>query len=171
MNTEVKWNNLPEFARWYVANNFPIRPPYDGPVYFTSISYSYVLYREGQYQAELYLIKPNAVAAEHSHPGVENIIMQLGGIINGTVNGWPLGDTTKASMQYNPDGTSLMFKIMGQVLTDKDVHSLTTGVTGGAVISFEKWPDGIKPYSLSENWEGPPIDSEHNIKKIETQKS
>ena len=156
----MKWNNVKEFADWYILNKFPIRPPFDSPVYVTSISYSYVLFREGQYQAELYLVKPNAVSPEHSHPGVENIIMILSGAVGGTTNGL-YEDNTELAMQSQEDGTSMLFTEMGEVLTDKDVHSLTTGVTGGAFISFEKWPDGVTPYSVTENWEGDAIDGEH----------
>jgi quercetin dioxygenase-like cupin family protein len=162
----MKWNTVKEFADWYVANNFPIRPPFDGPVYVTSISYSYVLYREGQYQAELYLVKPNAASPDHSHPKVENIIMVLGGAVGGTTNGKETDNTTE-SLISNLDGTSKLFKGMSETLTDKDVHSLTTGDTGGAFISFEKWPEDIKPYSVTENWEGASIDSDHIIRKVE----
>jgi hypothetical protein len=161
----MTWNTVKEFADWYVAQGFPMRPPGDGPVYVTSISSSYVLYREGQYQAELYLVKPNSASPEHSHPGVENIIMVLGGAEGGTTNG-VLEDNTELAAQTNPDGTSKIFGCFGETLTDKDKHSLITGSTGGAFISFEKWPEHIKPYSVTENWEGDAIDNEHIIKKV-----
>ena len=54
------WTTVEEFAEWYKSEGFPIRPPFEDPIYITEISYSYVLYREGQYQAELYLIKPTS---------------------------------------------------------------------------------------------------------------
>ena len=161
----MKWNTVKEFADWYVANNFPIRPPYDSPVFVTSISSSYVLYREGQYQAELYLVKPNSSSPEHSHPRVENIIMVLGGEVGGTNNG-ELVDNAVEAMMPNPDGTSKLFKGMSDTLTDKNVHSLITGPHGGAFISFEKWPEDVKPYSVTENWEGATIDPDHVIKKL-----
>jgi hypothetical protein len=42
------WNTIEEFAQWYKDNGFPIRPPFEDPVYVTDISYSYVLFREGR---------------------------------------------------------------------------------------------------------------------------
>jgi len=161
----MKWNTVKEFADWYVSNNYPLRPPFDSPVYTTSISYSYILYREGQYQAELYLVKPNSTSPEHSHPGVENIVMILGGNVGGTVDG-KVQDNTALALQANADGTSKLFGCFGQTLTQTSKHSLTTGVTGGAFISFEKWPEGVKPYSVTENWEGTAIDNNHIIRKI-----
>ena len=69
------WETLEEFVDWYKAEGFPMRPPFEEKVYNTDISMSYVLYREGRYQAELYLVKPNTESPEHSHPGIENMIM------------------------------------------------------------------------------------------------
>jgi hypothetical protein len=154
------WNNVKEFADWYVANKFPLRPPFGESVYATINSYSFVLYREGRYQAELYLVCPNSTSPDHSHPGVENVVMILGGDVAGTRNG-ELQDLSPMWNQMSENGTSALFGAMGEPLTDKDVHSLIAGPKGGAFISFEKWPDDMKMSSVTANWKGAPLNGDH----------
>ena len=162
------WNNLEEFAEWYKQNGFPIRPPFEDPVYVTDISYSYVLFREGQYQAELYLVRPNTSSPEHSHPGVENIIMVWGGNVHTIQNG-ELFDYTDHYKEPSKNGTNKLFGMCSEKLTDEQKHALIAGDKGGAFLSLEKWPDGVKPNSVTINWAGDPVDPGHGqiIKVLE----
>lgn len=154
------WNTLEEFVEWYKAEGFPIRPPFEDPVYVTDISYSFVLFREGQYQAELYLVRANTSSPPHCHPGVENIIMVWGGNpytdINGVAIDYPEEFNSKAD-----DGTSKLFGMQGGKLTDSDTHALRTGTKGAAFLSLEKWPAGVSPNSVTINWVGDPVDPLH----------
>lgn len=154
------WNNLEEFAQWYSDNHFPIRPPFEDPIYITDISYSYVLYREGQYQVELYLIKPNSETPDHSHPNIENIIMVWGGDLHTRING-TLIDYPKEFNFKKEDGTSSLFGLQGDKLTDKDTHAVVTGNKGGALLSIEKWPEGVKPTSVTVRWRGETVGAMH----------
>lgn len=156
------WHTLEEFAEWYRDNGFPIRPPFEDPVYVTDISYSYVLYREGQYQAELYLVRPNTSSPDHSHPGVENIIMVWGGNVNTRQNG-KLLDYSQYYQQPNTDGTNQLFGKCSDKLTDGETHALIAGDKGGAFLSLEKWPEGVKPNSVTINWRGDPVDPKHGM--------
>jgi hypothetical protein len=154
------WNTLEEFAQWYKDNGFPIRPPFEDPVYTTDISYSYVLFREGQYQAELYLVRPNTSSPDHSHPGVENIIMVWGGNVHTRQN----GETFDYSEYYKEpasNGTNKLFGMCSEKLTDDQTHALIAGDKGGAFLSLEKWPEGVSPSSVTINWEGEPVDPDH----------
>ena len=154
------WNTLEEFAEWYKANGFPIRPPFEDPVYVTDISYSYVLYREGQYQAELYLVRPNTSSPEHSHPGVENIIMVWGGDVSFSQEG-RYNDLSEFYKEAGPNGTNKLFGMTSPNLKGTATHALFAGNKGGAFLSLEKWPEGKKMTSVTINWEGEPVDEEH----------
>ncbi len=158
--TMNNWKSLEEFAQWYKDNNYPIRPPFEDPVYVTDISYSYVLYREGQYQAELYLVRPNTSSPDHSHPGVENIIMVWGGDIHTRQNG-VFQDLSSNYQTPADDGTNKLFGVCGQKITDQETHALIVGNKGGAFLSLEKWPEGVTPNSVTINWEGEPVDPGH----------
>lgn len=145
------WKTVEEFAAWYKAEGMPIQPPKEDPIYVTEISYSYVLYRKGQYQAELYLVRPNTGSPDHSHPGVDNIILLFGGDIgvktNGTINMIP------------PDVD--IFGLLGPTIVSGDTHALHVGDRGGAFLSLEKWDDNIKPTSVTIRWQGETCGDSH----------
>jgi hypothetical protein len=138
------WQTVEEFASWYKNNGMPMRPPKEDQVYVTEISYSYVLYREGQYQAELYLVRPHTGSPDHSHPGVNNIIMLLGGDI---------GTKQNNIINLIPSDVDI-FGFFGPTINSGDTHALHVGERGGAFLSLEKWDDGIKPTSVTIRWEG-----------------
>jgi hypothetical protein len=150
---------LEEFAAWYKTNEYPMRPPFEDPIYVTDNSYSYVLFRQGCFQAELYLVKPNSGSPEHSHPGVENIILFLGGDPIPSYNGV---DTPIKKVPYAaPNGTMYGFGEMGPKITDDVTHALHTGAKGAAFLSLEKWPENVKPTSVVVNWKGLPLGDTH----------
>jgi len=150
---------LEEFAAWYKANAYPVRPPFEDCVYVTENSYSYVLFRQGQFQAEVYLIKPNSSCPEHSHPRVENMILFWGGDATPSYDGVPvkIGPFHAPA----PNGTSPAFGAMGPKITDAHTHALHTGPKGAAFLSLEKWPDDVKPTSVVVNWKGAAIGEQH----------
>jgi hypothetical protein len=141
---KMNWTSVEDFAKWYKINKFPIRPPQEDPVYVTEISMSYVLFREGQYQAELYLVKPNTGSPDHSHPGVENIITLWGGDIGLRANGIDYGMMLNAPL----------FGMQCDPIRNGSTHALECGPRGGAFLSLEKWDDGLKPTSVTIRWHG-----------------
>lgn len=151
---------LEEFVAWYRQNEFPVRPPFEDCVYVTENSYSYVLFRQGQFQAELYLVKPNSDSPDHSHPNVENVIMFLGGDARPSYDG--VETQMPVFLRPNPDGTSPAFGVCGPKITDLHVHALATGAKGAAFLSLEKWPAGVKPTSVVVNWKGAPLGRVHS---------
>jgi len=159
MTTET-WQTLEEFVEWYKKTGFPIRPPFGNPVYVTDISYSFVLFRQGRYQAELYLVRPNVSSPEHSHPGIENIIMPWGGDVSFTENGI-FHDLSEHYKEPGPDGLNKLFGMVGPNLKGTATHSLICGALGGSFLSLEKWPEGRDMTSVTIAWEGEAVDSNH----------
>jgi hypothetical protein len=147
------WNSVEEFAKWYEEKEFPMRPPQDNGIFRTNNASAVVLYREGQFQAELYIGDPNSITPEHSHPGIKSIIMFLSGEGNTTVNGNFVADPRPYFNKINEDGTSVLFK--QKVIVDpNDTHGLTTYNRGFAFLSIEKWPDNVQPTSVTVHWHG-----------------
>jgi len=155
------WKNVEQFAKWYEENNFPVRPPQENAVFRTDNASAVVLYREGQFQAELYIGDPNSVTPEHSHPGVESIVMFLTGEGNTTVNGKEVADPKPYFNKVNNDGTSILFK-QSIRLNPKDSHGLTTYGKGFAFLSIEQWPDNVQPTSVAAHWHGDTTGDTHN---------
>jgi len=162
----VSWNTLQDFVNWYKSSGMPFRPPFEDPVYVTDITYSYVLFREGQYQAELYLMKPNTESPPHSHPGVENIIMALGGDTAVTIDGHYY-DTSEYCKEPSQLGTSKMFGVCSPILTAGFTHKAHAGKRGSAFISFEKWEEGTKPSSVVTQWEGDLVEGDEHKARME----
>lgn len=155
------WNTLSEFTEWYIKEGYPMRPPTEDPIYLTDHSYSAIVFREGRYQVELYMLGPDWSTPVHSHPGIEHDIIFL----NGTVYGYKDGEKLEDAMAYtdiaNPDGTNIAF---GQYhkFDGKSTHIVGTGHKGGLVAVTQKWDDGIKMSSQSVHYVGAPIGPEHS---------
>lgn len=147
------WETVEEFAEWYKENGFPFLPPQDNAIFRTNNASAVVLYRKGQFQAELYIGDPSCTTPEHSHPGVESIIMYISGDGETTINSKAIIDPKPYWDMKNLDGSSVLFK-QSLRLNPEDTHGLTTGPRGFAFFSIEKWPDGIDPSSVAAHWEG-----------------
>jgi len=132
LHTPETWSSLEEFGSWYLANKMPMRIPFDSHVFTTENVTSFIAFRQGVYQAELYVVRPNIKTSEHYHPDLEVIICQIG-----TMNDW--GTWGK----LNP------------VLEIGSSHGAEFPSEKGAVfISFEKWKQGAKMTSATANWKG-----------------
>jgi len=86
--------------------------------------------------------------------------MPWGGDISFSHNGTYFG-LAKENSEPAQDGTSKLFGVMGPLLTDADNHALFAGDRGGAFLSLEKWPEDVKPNSVTINWDGEPVDESH----------
>lgn len=154
------WNNVDEFTEWYKNNGYPFKPPASDPVYVTDHTHSAIIFREGRYQAELYLMGPNWATPNHSHPGVEHRIIFINGTISGTKNGELVNDSTSYSDMTNPDGTCVIFGY-DTPMSVTDWHTVTVGAKGGILIITQKWNDGLTMTSQSVHYVGEPIGPEH----------
>ena len=155
-----QWNTLEEFVDWYKSNNYPLRPPFEDPVYVNDNSHSYVLYREGEYQAELYLVAPNSYVPPHSHPNMENIIIVLGGEMD-LRNGKDYYDLTNFFDAPSPTGTSKLFGISTPKMTADTPHEVNILNKGAAFISLERWMNGSIPTSATLRWNGEAVGEIH----------
>lgn len=159
------WNTVEEFAEWYKETGFPFRPPQNNSIYRTNNASAVVLWRQGRFQAELYIADANQDTPEHSHPGVESVIMYLSGDGNTTINSKEVADPKPFWDIINEDGTSVLFKQSVRV-DPKDTHGLTTGDRGFAFLSLEMWPEDIETTSVTVHWEGETTGDLH-VKQME----
>jgi hypothetical protein len=159
------WANLDEFTQWYKASGYPIRPPAKDPIYVTDHTYSAIVYREGRYQAEMYMLAPNWETPQHGHPGVDARIIYLNGTLSGSCNGERLLDSTPVCEMTKEDGTNIY---MGaeHPFNGTDVHSVWAGHKGALVIITQHWAEGLEMTSQSVHYEGEPLGPVHapNVK-------
>jgi hypothetical protein len=147
-----------EFTDWWLQNKI-IRPPFLDGIFFTDIAASVILFREGKFQVELYVSKPNSVAPYHGHENVDSVLMYLTGNM---VFGKNHIEKDLSKFQIPNATIPEVHCLFGEqeILESGELHNLTTLKEGGSFFSFEKWHDR-EPNSVTVNWVGPPTGELH----------
>lgn len=116
---------------------------------------SFVLYREGQYQVELFII-PNDISTftEHRHPDVDVVEFGLCGegmlLVNGKLS------HTEDELKAWLDGHIPTYPVR---VRPTDMHS-GYGMSPYAFLSIQHWLHGVVPSSVGLNWIGEPASVE-----------
>lgn len=137
------WATLEEFADWYLNSKMPLMVPYNSKVFVTDDATAISIFRKGHYQVELYLIHPEMVIPEHSHPRMEVIQFNLGGGSLfppddlGVCSSW--GQTSENLLPGNSHGGET-----GTILGD-----------GFMVLTLERWENPLEITSAAIQWSGP----------------
>lgn len=76
-----KFDDLEAFLHFWMVNK-PIIPPETTPTNHNGSLSGCVLYRDGQYQVQLFIVKPNSEIPPHIHPNVDSYEVYLSGDIN-----------------------------------------------------------------------------------------
>lgn len=159
------WPSLQEFTQWYVAAGCPQRPPADCQIHCSEYSFNFTVFRQGQYQVELYLIRPNTVTPPHHHSFDQQTIF-LAGELWGTRQG--LGGSVGHSghpdrrHQHNLNLAHPDSMTIGAPLLQDQWHKLHAGAQGAAILVAEYWPEGSDPSSAIIEWYGESLGPEHD---------
>ena len=157
------WKDIDEFTNWYKENGYPLKPPASDPIYETDHSLSAIVFREGRYQVELYLLAPNWETPNHGHPGIDYRIVFLNGTFGGTKNSEYVNDSAEWADKANPDGTNILFGLSFDFGSD-DFHHVKVGQKGGLIAITQKWEEGLKMSSQSVQYIGDPIGPHHQTR-------
>ena len=147
-----------DFKNAWLSAKCPIRPPFKDPIFFTEMTASLCIYREKNFQIELYIVKENMDCPTHHHPGVDSTFVYLTGDLEfGDENGHY---KDLAEFQHEGiDGTHALFGRTVNALNGEK-HSVRTHHGGAAYLSFEKWNNGF-PNSVAVNWVGETVGEQH----------
>lgn len=159
---EDRFGSVEMFARAWMAKRL-WRPPFKNAIHTTDIAYAMCIFRQENYQVELYICKPNTETTRHSHPNVESLSLYLTGNLSFAKDN---GDFMDVSMhqEEKPNGTHKL--LWARAEENKGTpHALRVGKEGGAFLIFERWLDG-EPSSVTVNWEGEYVGEEH-VKTVE----
>jgi hypothetical protein len=158
MNERPKFDPLAEFAKWFMSQPMlHVRPPMFGVHDFGDLL-ALTLYREGAFQVELFLIRPQGAGfslhGEHRHPNVDSFEVGLCGEIYFSLNGKQLmADSVVETVQS--DGGWALCGVPQRILPT-DLHTARCGKDGGSFLSIQQWLNGVTPTSVGLDWEGPP---------------
>lgn len=129
------FNDVVDFARWYLSSGMPFMPPEKQEVFVSDDATASCLFRSGRYQFEIYLIHPNPVIPVHEHPGVENVEIVASEIFK-------LG-LDKINEVVQRKGMS-----HGIGIRHRAAHS------GMALYSAQKWDEGLEMSTIGARWKG-----------------
>jgi hypothetical protein len=138
---------LQDFTRFFLAHPFDrlrMLEFYD----FTSVL-SQIVYREGRFQAELFMLRPNiGFPRQHRHPDVDSIDVGMSYQVPLIVGGLDLsGGRPNFGAHYH--------------IGPEDWHTVGDVPNGGAFVSLQEWLHDIPPTSVGLNWEGTPVSEAH----------
>lgn len=143
------WDNVRDFAAWYMSVGMPFAPPLDFEVYRSDDATSIALFRHKRYQVELYLIFPRPNLPVHEHPGVE--------VIKFRPDTWPPQPIT----EQRPEEAKWMSPILkknqhhGAGLNFKEFPGGEEILGKGfPLLAFQKWDEGIEMTTVAARWRG-----------------
>lgn len=134
------WETLEEFVDWYINSRMPFMAPVtNAKIIVTDNATTATIFRHKQYQVELYLVHQDTTIVEHSHPGMELTMMQLGNLNNITENWGYFTPILESGEQHGgrPEG-----------------HPPFNSGNGVIFLTFEKWDSDIPITSAALQWEG-----------------
>ena len=74
------FDDLEAFLHWWLANR-PMNTPDNWALVHQKDTHGTVLYRQGQYQVEMFTVEPNSEIVPHVHPNVDSFEVYIGGDI------------------------------------------------------------------------------------------
>lgn len=133
------------FAVWWLRHR-PFMVPTEGvpAVRYYHDFAGVTLYRHGQFQAQMFVVRPRQESPWHSHPNIDSVEYGLAGSGEGTFR-----STRNARL-----GPLIL-------IAPGEGHVAAAGPAGGAFISFQKWLNGVLPSSVELDWRGAVIDTQH----------
>ena len=115
-----------------------------------------VWYRSGPFQVEMFIVPPNYIIPEHTHPNVESYEMYLGGDISFSHSGRWVTEQDLIRVPGSPDAKGSLIKVR---TTDK--HGGAFGPRGGVFMSIQHWLNGVEPHCVALDYDGIVVGSDH----------
>lgn len=162
---ESNADRLVAFAEWFLTQPLAALTPPALPVVSQGPVAHVVLYRDGQYQVEQYLLMQNkALFPPHRHPHVDTIEVDISGEILFTLDGVPTRSNVTLLIR-SPFGETIR-KTAVRIRANQE-HWVTVGETGGTFLSIQHWT-GIEPTSVVLDWDGPSFSNTHqtNLREL-----
>ena len=126
-------DDLTEFLNWWLEHK-PTCPPNEQAIIHQGDTTGVVLYRDGCFQVELFIVKPNVEIVQHIHPNVDSYEVHLAGNIDFYCEG--ILYNKGVPVRVKPDAW----------------HGGFFGPQGGSFLSVQKWINGVSPKFVGDDW-------------------
>lgn len=132
-----KWKDAREFGRWFVENGLPFNFPKDFQSISIDVCDTFLMYREGRFQVQFYIMKKGVITPAHCHPGVEVILAP-----------------------WMPDQKEWWLE--KEMTYDMDLHAGHLAFEEDTpVVAFSRWDEGVPMTNLVLHWTGELMDETH----------
>ncbi len=136
--------------------------PLHGAVSYIEGVTSVLMYRQDQFQVQMFIVPPNYIIPAHTHPNVDSIEVYVGGDINFTLNGEARNSDR---LQVDEFGCSVARGGVVRVQPN-DRHGGIFGPSGGVFLSIQHWLNGVKPHCVAADYSGPVMGPDHLAKVV-----
>jgi hypothetical protein len=121
-------------------------------------------FRSPPFQVQMFIVPPNYVVPEHTHPNVDSYEIYLGGQIKFSHSGkWVISDYHFS--EPSPNGTAFCRGFTIRVRPG-DRHGGITGPAGGVFLSVQHWLNGVAPHCVAADYSGPVMGPDHLAKVV-----
>ena len=152
-------DELENFKIWYLSKqptiNFCV--PFSNPLMFIDGISGLTLYRENNFQVQLFICEPNINIPEHTHPNIDSFELFLYGM-KFTHSGKTIIDSDMALKEKNKIPFCSYQTIR---VKPNDWHGGVSSKNGGAFISIQHWLNDTKPTHVSDDWQGEVVGKKH----------
>ena len=121
--------------------------------------YGYTQYLQRDFQVQVFVVPPNKIIPEHTHPNVDSFEVYLGGQILFSHSGrWVV---TEQELEA-PDSNGLS-ALRGKCIRVRpnDLHGGCFGPAGGVFMSVQRWLNDTAPTCVSLDYDGIALDEAH----------
>jgi hypothetical protein len=139
--------------------------PFDGAVSKIQDVTSILLYRQGQFQVQMFAVPENTIIPEHTHPNVDSIEVYVGGNIHFSHSGKYAYDAASLIAAAGPLKLASKRGTMIRVRPN-DIHGGVFGKGGGVFLSVQHWLNGVEPHCVAADYDGITMGDHHlaNVK-------
>ena len=154
-----KQDPLDHFLGWFLKTPPIGFVPLLGAVSKIEDVTSVLWFRQPPFQVQLFIVPPNYVIPEHTHPNVDSYEVYLGGQIKFSHGGrWVVNDMEIAAP--TPQGLApLRGKLIRVRPTDR--HGGSFGPEGGVFMSVQRWINGVAPHCVAADYNGAVVGPNH----------
>lgn len=153
-------DRLEAFCDWYLKN-VPLlgTVPFGGAVRKIEDVYAVQLWRSPPFQVQMFIVPPNYIIPEHTHPNVDSIEVYIGGQIRFSHG----GKFVVTEDQFNNPNEHGGPQLRGQRIRVRpsDVHGGVFGPNGGVFLSVQQWLNDVEPHCVSADYDGITMGKDH----------
>jgi hypothetical protein len=126
--------------------------------------WSVTWYRQPPFQVQMFIVPPNYVIPEHTHPNVDSFEVYIGGQIRFSHSGeWVISEEDFTT----PTERDLARKRGATIrVRPGDLHGGIFGPAGGVFMSVQQWLHGVDPHCVAADYSGPVMGPDHFSKVV-----